>query len=144
MDNITDEKLDTYITNIKNTELSNTEILDNYKKATKRIGILKVKYNKINEINKPKSKKSKKKQSSDSESEEEILIGELVEKLDKIKADLESESNDLNTMVDLYSEYHKLVIQLESQYNELQNLFYKIDTNKSNEITITKIDLENI
>ena len=144
---IVDDKLDTYITNIKDSELSESDILLNYKKATKRISILKTKYNKISELNKPKSKsKSKKKTESDSDSESEsddMPIEELVAKLDRIKSDLESESSDLSSILNLYVEYHKLISSLESKHTELQNQFYKIDTNKA-DIIINKIDLDHI
>ena len=146
---IVDDKLDTYITNIKDSELSESDILLNYKKATKRISILKTKYNKINELNKPKPKsKSKKKTESDSDSEsdsesDDMPIEELVAKLDRIKSDLESESSDLSSILNLYVEYHKLISSLESKHTELQNQFYKIDTNKS-DIIINKIDLDHI
>lgn len=138
--NITDEKLDTYISNIKNSELPNTEILLNYKKATKRINVLKTKYNKINELNKPKSKKK----SIDSDSEDDdIPIEDLVADLNRIKTELESESIDIGSVLTLYAEYHKLITVLQLRYDELQNSFHKIDTNKS-DIVINKINLDNI
>lgn len=138
--NITDEKLDTYISNIKNSELPNTEILLNYKKATKRINVLKTKYNKVNELNKPKSKKK----SMDSDSEDDdIPIEDLVVNLDRIKTKLESESIDIGSVLTLYTEYHKLIALLQLRYDELQNSFHKIDTTKS-DIVINKINLDNI
>ena len=132
--NITDEKLDTYISNIKNPDSTETEILLNYKKATKRIDGLKSKYNKI-------SDKSKSKSDSDSNSNsDDMPLTELIAELDRIKSDLESNS-DLTSILNLYIEYRKLIDILSSKHTELQNQFYKIDGSKA-DISISKINLE--
>lgn len=142
--NISDEKLDSYISNIKNSELGDTEILLNYKKATKRINILKTKYNKISDSNKSKTIPKKKTNSdSDASDEDDIPIEDLVADLDRIKTELESESVDLSSILNLYLEYHRLIEILQLKYAELQNSFHKIDTNKS-DIVINKINLDHV
>lgn len=128
-----DEKLDLYISNMKDTKLSDDDILSNYKKAIKRIEVLKTKYN---EINKPK-KKSKNKTNDD------VPISELVDRLNKIKEELDS-VNEIDEMVDLYTEYNDLIKKLETQYDELKNEYKKVSTNSSGNIVLKKIELENI
>jgi hypothetical protein len=134
----TDSKLDGYIAKIKNPETSNSDVLITYKKATKRIEILKTKYNKIN---------SSKKKSSDSESDEgdvaKLSIEELLSELSRIRTALESENTDINDLIKLYAKYNSLVGALKTENTDLQNKFYKVDSNKK-DIVVSKVDLETL
>ncbi len=128
---ITDEKLDRYLANIKN-ESDSSVVLSNYEKATNRLNILKKRHNKINETVRSLGK------NLDSESDD-MSTDDIMGRLDQIKTELED--SNLSNIINLYTEYHKLITLLESKHDELQNQFYEVDKNKS-DIVINKIDLD--
>ena len=140
----TDTKLDTYISKLKDPETSGSDFLLTYKKATKRIDMLKTKYNRIVSVKKKGSESD-----SDTESESEpndfanMSVEELLTALAAIRTDLEAETTDINELIKLYAKYNSAANILKTKHTELQNKFYKVDANKK-DITVTKVDLDSI
>lgn len=131
----TDSKLDEYITKIKDPATSNADVLVNYKKASKRIDILKTKYNKL-------TVKEESETETDSEEAnlEALSIEDLLIELAKIRVELETENTDISNLIKLYSKYNSLIKIIKIKSTDLQNKFYKVDSNKK-DITVSKVDL---
>jgi hypothetical protein len=135
---IKDQKLEKYISIIKNNESSSGDKLKAYKKASQRINFLEEEYEELsnNLLKKPK-KSSKKSETND---------------IDKILKELKELDNILNeniektSMLDIinnYAQYKVVLEKLETETNNIKNEIMKIEE-KKNKITIQKINIDDI
>jgi len=145
----TDIKLDSYLTNMKEST-SDTDVLLNYKKAVRRLDALKEQHNSlVKHLTDPSSDSSKESESSDtserSESEDiqSMSIDALIAALAEIKRSLEMESTDMQNLIKMYVRYKKIALALKSKQSEIQNRFNRVDANRGN-VVVTKINLESI
>jgi len=134
--NITDEKLETYITKIKNSNNSHNKLL-NYKKATARINELKADYNKLSNKLKGKTKKKS------AETTEKSNIEDIVNKLNEIGSELDAGSSDMNELIDKYLQYKSLLNDLQTESEQIKNEIYKVDETK-NKIVLHKLQHDEI
>ena len=133
----TDEKLETYILKIKESNNSNNKLL-NYKKATSRLNELKSEYNKLCEaLKKNKSKKS------NNDSENKTSIEKISNELNKISEELESENCDMLKLIDNYVQYKLLLDNLEIDSEKIKNELFKVNLSK-NKINIVKLDPKDV
>lgn len=135
MSNSKDNKLDQYITRIKESNNSNNKLL-NYKKAVNRLDELKIDYNnlctalKINTKNKEKSK-------------DKTTMEKIINELNKINMELDDESNDMHTIIDNYIQYKLLLENLETENENFKNEILKVEQSKG-KISISKINPDEI
>lgn len=159
--NISDNKLELYISKIKTGTNSNNKVL-NYKRATERLKELKTEYNKlcnvlknkdtdeldsddinsddINSDDKHNKKKSIKKSSLNDDDNPKINIAKIISELNKINTELDNGSNNMQELVDKYVQYKLLLNDLELESETIKNQIHKVEENK-NKIIIHKLDL---
>lgn len=126
-----DDKLEKFLSRIKESKNSNNKLL-NYKKAIARLDELKTEYNNLGKALKP-SKKNKEKL-DDKLSMEKIISG-----LDKINAELDNEATDMLDLIDKYIQYRLLLEDLETENESFKNEIMKVEQTRGN-ISISKID----
>lgn len=131
---IKDDKLEQYITRIKESNNSNNKLL-NYRKAINRLDELKKEYNNLCSAVKPKNIKK--------ENIEKVSIEKIISALNKINKDLEGDSCDILTLIDNYIQYRTLMDNLELENEKFKNEILKVEQ-YDEKIIINKIELEDI
>ena len=109
-----DNKVEIYLSNIKNNTIS--EKIINYKKATKRLSILKSEYDELCKIFKKKSKKNNKKCDIDS----------LVDKLTKINDQLSDDKIDMIDLIKKFNIQKNLLDNFKENLDDIKNELFQI------------------
>lgn len=157
-----DKKLDSYISNIKNTESSSDDILSNYKKATRRLDVLKKEYNKLAKLYGNKDTGSNSDTDADTNDSDDdtesdarreiekesskinkMNIEELIAALEKIKLELETNLDDIDKLIITLRKYNLLSSALKKNFSNLENKIYKVESNRK-EITLVEIKSSDI
>ena len=131
MNNIKDDKLEKYMSRIKESNNSNNKLL-NYDKATKRLEELKNNYNNL--CNVLKTNKNKPTKIGKNISIEKIISG-----LNDIDANIDNGQIDMIELFNNYTQYKLLLNDLESEKENIKNEIYKVDQ-KKDKISIQKLD----
>lgn len=131
MNNIKDDKLEKYMSRIKESNNSNNKLL-NYDKATKRLEELKNNYNNL--CNVLKTNKNKPTKIGKNISIEKIISG-----LNDIDANIDNGQIDMIELFNNYTQYKLLLNDLESETENIKNEIYKVDQ-KKDKISIQKLD----
>jgi phenylalanyl-tRNA synthetase alpha subunit len=134
MNTCKDDKLEKFISRIKESKNSNNKLL-NYKKATDRLDELKTEYNKLCEALKKNKKQDK--------SENKISIEKISVELNKINEELDNENCDILKSIDSYVQYKLLLDSLEFESEKIKNEIFKVNLNK-NKINIVKLEPNDI
>ena len=158
--NISDSKLELYISKIKTGTNSNNKVL-NYKRATARLTELKSEYNKLcsvlknKETNKtdtndddlsPEIKSTKKKvikKAKPDEDKPKINIDNVISELNRINTELDNGSTNMQELIDKYVQYKLLLSDLDLESEQIKNEILKVEGNK-NKITVHKLDLTDL
>lgn len=127
-----DEKLESYISKIKNTNSTHNK-LHNYKRASNRLTELKTEYNNLCA--------AIKEEVSPIESEP-VNIDKVITELKKLSDDLETEQPDMKVLIAKYVQYKLLLSVFDTEVEQIKNEIHKVDMNKKNKITIHKLSLE--
>lgn len=146
----TDSKLDSYLAKVKEST-TDSEILLNYKKAVRRLDMLKEQHNLLVKNLAEKSSDSSKDsestetsaENSNSEDINSMSVDMLMNMLAELKTKIETESTDMAELTKLYGRYKRIVAILKTKQSEIQNKFNRVDSNRSG-ITVTKINLGSI
>ena len=142
--NISDSKLDTYVSKIKTGTNSNNKVI-NYKRAITRLAELKTEYNNLCRVLKQKSNSD----SDDGDKKnknvpnDKINIDNIVVELNSINNDLDKGSDNIKELIDKYIQYKLLLSELDIGTEQIKNEIIKVEENK-NKITIHKLSLEDL